>query len=98
MIVDCSRPVGESVNGCTDAVAVKFSYNSVDNVAEQMERGDFMATIDIKDAYRAVSIHPRDRERQGLQWEFSKGKRTFMKDNRLCMGLSSSPYIFSKTL
>ena len=95
-IVDCSRPAGESVNLFTDAVAVKFSYKSVDHVAQAMEKGDYMATLDIKDAYRAVSIHPRDRERQGLHWAFNQGCCTYMEDNRLCMGLSSSPYVFSK--
>ena len=95
-IVDCSRPKGRSVNDFTDTVAVKFSYKSVDEVVELMEQGDYMSTIDIKDAYRAVSIHPRDRERQGLHWIFRGKECTYMKDNRLCMGLSSSPYVFSK--
>ena len=95
-IVDCSRPRGSSVNDFTDAVSVKFSYNSVDDVVEFMEQGDYMSTIDIKDAYRAVSIHPRDRERQGLHWVFQGRDCTYMRDNRLCMGLSSSPYVFSK--
>ena len=95
-IVDCSRPRGSSVNDSTDTVSVKFSYRSVDDVVEIMEQGDYMSTIDIKDAYRAVAIHPRDRERQGLHWIFGGRECTYMKDNRLCMGLSSSPYVFSK--
>lgn len=98
-IVDCSEPEGESVNNFTDQVSVKFNYHSVDDVADAMERGDFLATVDIKDAYRAVSINPRDRERQGLHWDFdpdSSSGCTYMKDNRLCMGISSSPYVFSK--
>ena len=39
------------VNHFTNQVRVKFSYKSVDDVTECMERGDFMYTIDIKDAY-----------------------------------------------
>ena len=31
-IVDCSHPMAESVNNYTDEMAVRFSYNSVDNV------------------------------------------------------------------
>ena len=98
-IVDCSKPMDTSVNNYVDEVAVRFSYNSVDSVAEVMEAGDYLSTIDIKDAYRAVSIHPRDRDRQGLHWNFEPGVDsdcTYMKDNRLCMGLASSPYVFSK--
>lgn len=94
-IVDCSRPEGESVNNYTDEVTVKFSYSSVDDVAELMQRGDYLATVDIRDAYRAVSIHPRDRDRQGIFWDFGDDP-VFLRDNRLCMGLSSSPYVFSK--
>ena len=98
-IVDCSQPEGNSVNGYTTEVAVKFSYNSVDDVADCMERGDHLATVDIKDAYRAVCIHPADRDRQGLHWDFDNTEVphcTYLEDNRLCMGLSSSPYVFSK--
>ena len=98
-IVDCSKPEGSSVNNFTNEVSVKFSYNSVDDVAEAMTQGDFLATTDIKDAYRAICIHPRDRGRQGLHWDFPPEKGdgcTYMEDNRLCMGLSSSPYVFSK--
>ena len=57
-----------------------------------------MCTIDIKDAYRMASIHPDDRNCQGLHWDFAEGVSTYLKDNRLCMGLSSSPYVFSKIL
>ena len=55
-----------------------------------------MATIDIADAYRAVPIHTDDRYKQGLSWQFQENHPTitYMRDNRLCMGFSSSPYIF----
>ena len=55
-----------------------------------------MCTIDTKDTYRVVSIHPDDWSHQGLHWDFAEGVNTYLKDNRLCMGLSSSPYVFSK--
>ena len=55
-----------------------------------------MSVIGIADAYRAVPIHPDDRIRQGLSWQFTDSVGfSYMIDNRLCMGLSSSPYIFS---
>ena len=64
--MDCSRRSGSSVNSITDEVCVKFSYKSVNTVAELMEAGDWMYMVDIKDAYRAVCIHPEDRDSQGL--------------------------------
>ena len=97
IVIDCSKPKGRSVNSATSTVAKKFKYQSVDNVIEEVEQGDFMASIDIKDAYRAVHIHPGDRSRQGLKWVFGdEQSTTYMVDNRLCMGLSSSPYIFTR--
>ena len=94
-IVDCSKPAGYSVNDHTDEVLVHFSYNSIDDVVENMSVNDYISTVDVADAYRAVSIHPTDRRKQGLRWNFGQGDK-YLCDNRLCMGLSSSPYIFSK--
>ena len=94
-IVDCSSPEGDCVNDSTDSCKASFSYNSVGSVTDILREGDVMATVDIKNAYRAVSIHPVCRERQGLAWDFGEGP-IFLRDNRLCMGLSSSPYVFSK--
>lgn len=93
-IVDCSRPLENCVNLYTDGVREKFSYKSVDTVVEGLVEGDFMATVDISNAYRAVHIHPTSSIRQGLSWSF-KEETTYMRDNRLCMGLGSSPYVFS---
>lgn len=96
-VVDCSRPIGESVNGATKTIASHFCYRGVDDVVDNLRATDFLASIDIKDAYRAVQIHPGDRDRQGLKWQFEgEGFVTYMVDNRLCMGLSSSPFIFSR--
>lgn len=94
-IVDCSSPVGDCVNDHTWSCRNKFSYNSVDNVTDLLQRGDYLATVDISNAYRAVNTHPDSRVRQGLTWDFGEGV-IYMRDNRLCMGLSSSPFVFSK--
>ena len=59
-------------------------------------QGDFIATIDIKDVYRAISIHPVGRPHQAIQWDWGTGKGPeLFFDNPLCMRLSSSPYIFN---
>ena len=55
-IVDCSKPLGRSVNNHTDQVCVKFKYRSVDTVADLMETGDYMCMVDINDTYHAVFI------------------------------------------
>ena len=94
-IVDCSSPVEDCVNDHTWSCRNKFCYNSVDLVTEMLQRYDMLATVDISNAYRAINTHPDSRDRQGLTWDFGKGE-IFLRDNRLCMGLSSSPYVFSK--
>lgn len=95
-IIDCSSPAGECVNLSTSQCTTKFAYKSVDNVTEELVQGDHMSVVDVSDAYRAVSIHPDSSKRQGLSWQFGEGSVTFLRDNRLCMGLSSSPFVFSK--
>ena len=94
-IVDCSSPEGDCVNEHTAGCRANFSYNSVESVTEIMQRGDYLATVDISNAYRAINTHPMSREKQGLAWDFGSGL-VYLRDNRLCMGLSSSPYVFSK--
>lgn len=94
-IIDCSKPYETSVNNFTDQVCTEFSYKSIDDVVDNMEQNDYIAVVDISDAYRSVSIHPSDRSYQGISWDFGEGP-VHLEDNRLSMGLSSSPYIFSK--
>ena len=94
-IVDCSSPTGFCVNEQTMTCRTNFSYNSVESVTKCMREGDYMSTVDISNAYRAVNIHPACRVRQGLSWDFGEGT-VYLRDNRLCMGLSSSPFVFSK--
>ena len=78
--IDCSKPKGQSVNSETSMVVHKIKYLSVDNVIDDLEPGNFMAS----------------RSHQGLKWNFGEGDNlTYMVDNRLYMGLSSSPYIFT---
>ena len=96
VIIDCSAP-GEihPVNAYTDQVCIPFSYNSVDDVTDLLTGSEHLATVDISDAYRSISTDVESSSRQGLSWEVN-GITTYYRDNRLSMGLSSSPYIFSK--
>ena len=94
-IVDCSSPEGKCVNEFTSSCKETFSYNSVFTVVSMLQQGDYTCTLDVSNAYRAINIHPMSRERQGLSWDFGLGKVN-LRDNRLCMGLSSSPYVFTK--
>ena len=45
---------------------------------------------------RAINIHPLVRKFQGIRCKFGDEGFAISENNRLCMGLSSSPLIFSK--
>ena len=66
----------------------------MENVLALLQPQDFMAVIDIKSAYRAVSIHPENKKYMGLRWEI-QNKEVFIEDSRLCFGLSLGPMIFN---
>ena len=60
-----------------------------------MQVAEWLSIVDIKDLDSTVSIHSNDIKTQGLIWNFS-GKDVYLADHRLCMGISSSPYIFQR--
>ena len=69
-IIDCSSPDGRCVNDSMQGCRVNFSYNLVESVTEILQEWDVMATVDVKNAYREVNMHPSSRVRQGLAWDF----------------------------
>ena len=94
LVVDCSKPVVTCVNNFVDKVCSSFSYLGIDALTTNMCVSDFIAVTNIKNAYRSVCIHPSCHSLQGLFWDFGQGVEYFC-DNRMSMGLSSSPYIFT---
>ena len=70
-----------------------LSYISVDNVAKtilQLGPGTLLGKMDVKEAFRIVSIHPSDRLLLAIQW---KGKLYI--DKILPFGLRSAPLLFT---
>ena len=54
-----------------------------------------MAVVDIKSAYRAVTIYLGHRRYLGLKWEVN-GEIVYLEDSRLCFGLRLGPRYFDK--
>lgn len=90
-ITDCHRPLQVSINNFKTETAQEFTFKPLDDVCRGLE-GDYMATIDIKAAYRSVSIRPEHWGYQGIEWEINKN-RVFMVDTHLF--LKCAPFIFS---
>lgn len=93
-ITDCSLPLGSCINENMDDLIESFSYKSVDDVVSLLSRGDYITVVDIKSAYRAVSINPEHVDMQGLRWEID-GEEEFLVDSRLCFGLRCAPFYFN---
>lgn len=92
-ITDCSLPVGKCINDNMEGLTRNFSFKSVDDVVNKMNHNDYITVVDIKSAYRAVSIDPEHSKLQGIRWEVD-GEEKFLVDKRLCFGLRCAPFYF----
>lgn len=93
LILNLSAPEGLSVNDGIAKELASLSYVSIDDVVDriiQMGRGALMAKMDIRQAYRNVPVHPKDRPLLGMYWEGQ-----VCVDAALPFGLRSAPLIFT---
>ena len=60
-----------------------------------LNRNDYMCVVDIKSAYRAVSIRAEHKKYMGFRWELDGRERLFV-ENRLCFGLRLGPCYFDE--
>ena len=93
LIVDLSSPLGKSINDAIDRDLSSITYRSIDNAVSFIQAlglGCLLAKLDLREAYRAVPIHPLDCPLLGMQWEGV----TYV-DGALPFGLCSMPKIFS---
>ena len=70
-----------------------FKMYSLNNIIRIMERGCYMASIDIKDAYFSFAINSHDKKFLCFQWE-----NQIYQFSSLPNGLSSAPRKFTKLL
>ena len=71
VIVDLSSPQGFSVNDAISSDYCSVTYTSVDQAADMvraMGKGCLMAKLDLKEAYRAVPVHPCDQRLLAVSW------------------------------
>ena len=69
VIMDCSRPIGGGLNDYAHE-DVKVRFQSLKDATSLLTRGAFMAKVDLKSAYRSVSLHPSQYKFTGLKWKF----------------------------
>ena len=93
LILDLSAPEGVSVNDGIPKDLCGLGYMSVDDLVAQVLRlgqGAEMAKIDVRQAYRNVPVHPRDRHLLGMEWH---GR--VLVEGALPFGLRSAPLLFT---
>jgi hypothetical protein len=71
----------------------KMKLESLQSVLPMIRPGDYLVTVDIKDAYHHFLVNPEDWSFLGIQWR----NRHFLF-RVLPFGASTSPYYFSKAM
>ena len=75
----------------------KQKFQTIDDAVALLQKGYYMAKVDLRHAYRSVPVHPANHQALGLKWKF-KGcaKYTYLMDTRLPFGGKSAPGIFHR--
>ncbi|XP_055350097.1 uncharacterized protein LOC129596778 [Paramacrobiotus metropolitanus] len=92
ILMDMSRPTGESVNDYINKDDYSLTFCSVDDAVRlllQLGKGALMAKFDIQHAFRLVPVRPADWHLLGYQCN-----GLFYFDIVLPFGSRSSPYLF----
>ena len=71
----------------------KFRMETVQSVLSSVRRGDWMFSLDLKDAYLQVPMH--EESRKYLRFVTSKGIYQF---KALCFGLTTAPQVFTRVM
>ena len=92
LIHDLSRG---GVNQLAFETSVK--YPTVEDALALMGPNAVIAKVDLRHAYRAVSVHPSCYELTGLQWVFAgESVPTYLRDMRLPFGAAKACHIFQR--
>lgn len=71
----------------------RFRMETVRTVLASIKQGDWMTSVDLKDAYLQVPIHPRSRRYLRFCW-----KDRPLQFRTLCFGLSTAPQVFTRIM
>ena len=93
LIVDLSAPQGHSINHAISKGLSSVAYANLNHAVTMLQslgKGCLLAKLDLKEAYRAVPIHPSNQRLLAIQWEGA----TYI-DRPLPFSLRSAPKLFS---
>ena len=87
-------PYGSSINDSINSQDYMLCYCFVDDafaIVSTLGRGDLMAKIDLKNAFRLIPVRPQDWKLLGIKW-----RDQFYIDTCLPFGLQSAPFLFNQ--
>ena len=87
------RPVLDVSRLNNFVIKTKFSMETTQSVLNSIQRGDWMISMDMRDAYFHIPIHPTSRK--FLRFSFNSKTYQF---RALCFGLSTAPQVFTRVL
>ena len=94
LIQDCSRPAGLAVNDYVSNFH-KQKFQTLDDAKKLVRQGSYFAKVDLKSAYRSVSISPYSQQVTGLKWEINH-QLCYLYDTKLPFGSKLAPGIFHR--
>ena len=94
LIHDASQPKGGSMNDYAK-LETHYRFQTVDDATKLMWPGYYIAKVDLKAAYRSVSISNHSQQFTGLKWLFD-GQPVYFKDTKLPFGPKLAPGIFHR--
>ena len=75
----------------------KFKYEDIKTEENMFEKGTFLFTFDLREAYQNISIQEKSRAYLGFAWHDGKSTRSYVF-NVLAFGIATAGHIFSKTV
>lgn len=94
LIHDCSRPGGTALNDYVSSFQSQ-KFQTIDDATDLVHKGYYMAKVDLKSAYRSVSINSDSQRYTGLQFSLN-GRNIYMYDSKLPFGSRLAPGIFHR--
>lgn len=95
LIHDASLPEVGGINYYASDTSCK--YMDLKDACKIINQGDFLAKVDLSNAYRSVKVHSSNYPYTGLHWRFQGDNQdTFFYDTKVPFGAAQSPSIFQR--
>lgn len=74
----------------------RFKYQDLGVLAQRLQPDDHLCSVDLKDGFWQLPLHPSVRKYFGFAEVFPDGTTRYFRFDRVCFGLCSAPHVFQK--